>query len=85
MLLEAACLARLGNALRLDSVVADPFIVSAIYIDDQLFANWYLVYQPNVSDTAVGLFLQEAVRHLRLGANEDNRTLRDPFRIVGEL
>jgi hypothetical protein len=38
MLLQAACLARLGNAVRLDSA-ADPFIVSAIYIDDQLRAN----------------------------------------------
>jgi hypothetical protein len=66
VLLQAACLARLGNALRQDPA-ADPFIVSAIYIDDQLRANWYLIYQPEVSDTAVGLFLQEAVRYLRLG------------------
>jgi hypothetical protein len=56
MLLQAACLARLGNALKQDPG-ADPFIVSAIYIDDQLHAKWYLIYQPKVSDTAVGLFL----------------------------
>jgi hypothetical protein len=66
MLLQAACLARLGNALRLDSAAADPFIVSAIYIDDQLFANW----SPRVLAKCVGyvgLFLQGAVRYLPLG------------------
>jgi hypothetical protein len=62
MLLQAACLARLGNALRWH-LVPTPFIVSAIYIDDQLRARWYLVYQPSPSGTAVGLILQEAVHY----------------------
>jgi len=65
MLLQAACLARLGNALRPGS--ARPFIVSAIYIDDAQHAKWHLVYQPDVSNAAVGLILQEAVHYLRLG------------------
>jgi hypothetical protein len=55
MLLQAACLARLGNALRQD--LAHPFIVSAIYIDNQLRAIWHLVYQPLTSNTAVRLTL----------------------------
>jgi hypothetical protein len=114
MLLQAACLARLGNALRQGSTVADPFIVSAIYIDNQLDAKWYLVYQPDVLDTTVGLFLRicslftsrqvkyvvktfdlkdakrtfdfifQLYNFISL-ANEDNRTLRDPVRIVAQL
>lgn len=65
MLLQAACLARLRRALRQES--ADPFIVSAIYIDSNLRAAWYLLYQPDWSNTAVGLILQEATPYLRLG------------------
>ena len=65
MLLQAACLARLGGALRRDA--ANPFIVSAIYIDDELCAKWHFVYQPLTSDAAVRLILQEAVHYLRLG------------------
>ena len=53
MLLQATCLARLGNVVRQDP--ARPFVVSAIYIDDILCAHWYLVYQPSASDAAVGL------------------------------
>ena len=45
MLLQAACLARLGNALNQER--KHPFIVSEIYIDDQLRARWYFVYQPD--------------------------------------
>jgi hypothetical protein len=65
MLLQAACLARLGNMLskkrnlqkhtkttREES--AGPIIVSAVYIDDDLCANWHLVYQPSAPDAAVG-------------------------------
>ena len=64
MLLQAACLARLGYALRQGST--DPFIVSAIYIDHNLYAEWYLLYQPGASHVNVGLTLQEAVHYLRL-------------------
>ena len=56
MLLQAACLARLGRAL------CDPlvplFTVSAVYINETLQAQWYLVYQPCARDTAVGLIFQ---------------------------
>ena len=64
MLLQAACLAKLGYSLR--GVSKDPFIVSAIYIDQYLFAEWYLVYQPDKSNVTVRLILQEAVHYLRL-------------------
>src|SRR5260370_8898058 len=50
MLLQAACLARLGNALRPHS--NSPFIVSAIYVNDQLHAKWHFVYQPNPLEPA---------------------------------
>jgi hypothetical protein len=66
MLLQAACLARLGNAMKGDPA-SGPFIFSAIYIDNQLFARWLLVYQPQASDPSVGLILPQAVRYLRLG------------------
>ena len=64
MLLQAACLARLGNALKRDQA---PFIVSAIYINETLTATWHYVYQPEKTDRAVGLVLQVAVHYLRLG------------------
>ena len=64
MLLQAACLARLGNALTSGQA---PFIISAIYIDETLTATWYYVYQPEKTDRAVRLVLQEAVHYLRLG------------------
>jgi hypothetical protein len=66
MLLQTACLARLGNALR-QSPGADPFIVSAIYIDNTLQATWHFLFQQNVSDTTVRLALQDALHYLRLG------------------
>jgi hypothetical protein len=47
MILQASCLARLGNRLR--AKTEDPVVIVAIYIDSQLFAHEYLVYQPNVS------------------------------------
>jgi hypothetical protein len=43
MLLQAACLVRLGNALR--KKLEHPIIVSAIYINDQMCAEWHLMYQ----------------------------------------
>jgi len=64
MLLQAACLARLGNVL--GKHPEHPFIVSAIYVDLTLSAKWHFVYQPHTSDT-VGLILQEAIHYLRLG------------------
>ena len=66
MLLQAACLARVGKALSKDP--ERPVIVSAIYIDEHLCAKWHFVfvYQPRVSN-AVGSILREAVRYLRLG------------------
>ena len=67
MLLQAYCLARLGNALRKMPKVGDPFIVSAIYIDDALCAKWYYMYQLDGENAPVGLVLHEAVHHLRLG------------------
>jgi hypothetical protein len=71
-LLQAACTARLGSQLKRESagsltVPADPFIISAVYIDEELCAQWYFVYQPSARDNAVGLILQEAVLCLRVG------------------
>jgi hypothetical protein len=60
MLLQAACLARAGNALRPDRR-ADPFIASAIYINAELVATWHFVFQPNVSKTGVRLILRGAL------------------------
>ena len=56
MLVQVACLARVGNAIKLDAT-GDPFTVSTIYIDDQLCATWHFMYQPNASDTTVGVNL----------------------------
>jgi hypothetical protein len=55
MLLQAACLTRLGNALNKER--KHPFIVSAIYIDDKLRARWYFMYQPDPRNTAVRLIM----------------------------
>ena len=65
MLLQAACLARLGSKLRKSST--RPFIISAIYIDSTLHAHWHFMYQPRASCPAVRLISQEAVHYLRLG------------------
>jgi len=51
ILLQAACLARLANALRIDQSI--PFIVTAIFIDNQLSASRYLVFQPDISKRRV--------------------------------
>jgi len=56
MLLQAACLARLGRVLRQSS--APPVIVSAVYINNELSAEWHLVYQPRADVPTVGLILQ---------------------------
>jgi len=44
MLLQAACLAKLGNAVRMPG--QPPFIVSAIYIDDNLTAKSLWILKP---------------------------------------
>lgn len=59
MLLQVGCLARLGKVLCRSS--APPFIVSGIYIDDDLLAKWYLVYQPRADNDTVRLTLQRTV------------------------
>ncbi|KAF8506311.1 kinase-like domain-containing protein [Gautieria morchelliformis] len=51
MLLQAACLARLGNALRQNP--SSPFIVTAIYVHSDFRATQYLVYQPDISNKQV--------------------------------
>jgi hypothetical protein len=49
MILEASCLARLGNKLRHNTDNPGPVVIVAIYIDSQLHAHEYLVYQPDIS------------------------------------
>ncbi|KAG8798920.1 hypothetical protein FRC16_006242 [Serendipita sp. 398] len=50
MLLEAACLARVGNANKPEG---DPVVVPAIYITDNYFVKWQLVTQPDRSNPTV--------------------------------
>ena len=47
MILQASCLARLGNKLRRNT--DDPVVIVVIYINSQLQAHEYLVYQPDIS------------------------------------
>jgi hypothetical protein len=51
MILQASCLARLGNKLRRNT--DDPVVIVAIYIDAHLQAHEYLVYQPDTSNKKV--------------------------------
>ncbi|KAF8494276.1 kinase-like domain-containing protein [Gautieria morchelliformis] len=51
MLLQAACLVRLSNALRHTNT--DPFVITAIYIDSDFLATRYLVWQPENHGTDV--------------------------------
>jgi hypothetical protein len=96
MLLQAACLARLGNALRVDK--AGPFIVSAIYINDELCAKWYFVYQPltsrqveyvdeefDLKDAKTMFEFVFRLYNIVSLANDDNKTLRKPFDTVTKL
>jgi len=53
-LLEAACLVRLANALLIDESI--PFIFTAIYVDNQLLASRYLVFQPDISKREVRVY-----------------------------
>jgi len=52
MILQASCLARLGNRLRRNSM-SDPVVIMGIYIDSQLQAHEYLIYQPDTSNKKV--------------------------------
>jgi hypothetical protein len=52
MILQASCLARLGNRLR-GSNSEDPVIVLAVYIDASLQAHQYLLYQPDPGNKKV--------------------------------
>ena len=47
LLLQAACLARLGNKLGQNS--KSPLIISAIYINNDLAAEWNFVHQSQAS------------------------------------
>jgi hypothetical protein len=49
MLLQAACLARLGNGLN----PTNPFIVTALYIESSGLIQRYLVFLPNPPDSEV--------------------------------
>jgi len=51
MILQASCLARLGNKMR--HKTEDPVVIVAIYIDSQLQVHEYLVYQPDTSNKKV--------------------------------
>lgn len=56
MLLQASCLARFGNSLRKPSC-SNPLIISAIYINKDLQADWYHVYQQNPPAPEVTILL----------------------------
>jgi len=51
MILQASCLARLGNKLR--HITDEPVVIVCVYIDAQLQAHEYLVYQPDISNKKV--------------------------------
>ena len=51
LLLQASCLARIGNKLLKQD--AEPIIVMAVYIDNAFHAFQYLLYQPDASRTSV--------------------------------
>ena len=54
MLLQAACLARIGNSLRA-STTDKPIVIMAIYIDKHFRARQHTVCQPDV--TSIGVVL----------------------------
>jgi hypothetical protein len=47
MLLQASCIARIGNWLRA-STSGKPIVIMAIYVDEHFEAHQYLLYQPDV-------------------------------------
>jgi len=89
-LLEAACLVRLANSLRIDQSI--PFIVTAIYVDDQLLVSRYLVFQLDISKrevcyTKMDFDLKDPrstfefyfqLRNLTALAKKQTQNLRDP-------
>jgi hypothetical protein len=52
MLLQASCMARIGNSLRAPTS-GKPIVIMAIYIDKHFEATQYLLYQPDVGSTEV--------------------------------
>jgi hypothetical protein len=54
MLLQAACLARLGNGLNPNKDNAFPFIVTALYIESSGRMERYLVFSPDNEEVCIG-------------------------------
>ena len=52
MLLQAACLCRIGNGLR-DSASSELIVIMAIYIDVNFKARQYILCQPDIKSTKV--------------------------------
>jgi hypothetical protein len=52
MLLQAACISRIGNSLR-TSTLGNPVVIMAIYIDEHYKAHQYLLCQPDLRSTEV--------------------------------
>ncbi|KAI0291050.1 kinase-like domain-containing protein [Multifurca ochricompacta] len=53
MILQGSCLARLGNALRKKEFKKELVVISAIFIDSELVAHEYFMYQPVLGDNKV--------------------------------
>ncbi len=54
MLLQASCIARIGNWLR-DSASGKPVVIMAVYVDEHFKARQYLLCQPDIESTKVAL------------------------------
>jgi hypothetical protein len=52
MILQAACISRIGNLLR-TSTLGSPVVIMAIYIDKNYKAHQYLLCQPDLQSTEV--------------------------------
>jgi hypothetical protein len=52
MLLQAACMARIGNQLR-TSAAGKPIVIMAVYVDKDFVARQYFLYQPEVTSPLV--------------------------------
>ncbi|KAI0282266.1 hypothetical protein BGY98DRAFT_955055 [Russula aff. rugulosa BPL654] len=93
MLLQAACVARIGNSLRA-SATRKPIVIMAIYIDKDYKAHQHLLCQPDIGspmvvyvtnvfnltapETAFQLIFQ--LYNFLKGAKADNDDLRNPER-----
>jgi len=55
MLLQAACISRIGNSLRDPSHPThdEPIVIMAIYIDKEFKARQHIVCQPNVGSGSI--------------------------------